>query len=145
MSKKSSRAVIDRIKQVFSIENKAGSDSRLCEVLGLSKQTLSSWLSRDSVPYALCIQIAEDKNVSLDWLLAGKEAAPIFAGVTEVKDGYKVALPPRQQAALDLFNALPEEKQREILGAIEDKKRIVELEEQYRELKTALDSLKSTG
>ena len=141
MDKKSAVAVIARLKQVLQVK----SDTELCQLTDTNKQTLSNWKTRNSVPYTLCVEVAEQKNVSLDWLLAGKEAAPIFAGVTEVKDGYKVALPPRQQAVLDLFNALPEEKQREILGAIEDKKRIVELEEQYRELKTALDSLKSTG
>lgn len=146
MNKKSTRAVIDRIKHVFDIDHsRAGSDARICEVLGLNRQTLSSWLGRDSVPYSLCVQVAEEKNISLDWLLTGAGTMQRNAFLPADAHVAGVSLSPRHQALLDLFNALPEEKQREAFSALEDKKRLLELEDHYQELKAALDSLKRTG
>lgn len=142
MSKKSTRDVIDRIKDVFGIENRKGSDTRLCEVLDVSRQTLASWLSRDSVPYAICIEIAENKGLTLDWLLTG-EGPMLKGGVKEAVE--EQALTPRQQAVLGLFNALPDEKQREILSALEDKKRMIDMEAEFKELKSVLAALKSAG
>lgn len=54
-------------------------------------------------------------------------------------------LSPRQQAVLGLFNALPDEKQREILSALEDKKRMIDMEAEFKELKSVLAALKSAG
>lgn len=63
----------------------------------------------------------------------------------EVREPVADDLTPRQKAVLGLFDALPDDKQREILSALEDKKRMQELEDNYKELKEALDALKNTG
>lgn len=147
MSKKSTREVVDRIKQVYGIENKTGSDARLCEAIDLNRQTLSSWLSRDSVPYALCVQISEEKDVNLDWLITGngvmsKSTASEVAEETVYLYG---KLKQRHIAVLRLFDALPEDKQSEIMSTLADKKRIIDLEEHYKELKRAVEAIKNTG
>jgi hypothetical protein len=67
MSKKSANAVIDRMQDALRLS----SDSQLCRELKISRSTLGTWRQRDSVPYALCVNIAEEKNISLDWLLTG--------------------------------------------------------------------------
>lgn len=146
MNKKSTRAVIDRIKHVFDIDHsRAGSDARICEVLGLNRQTLSSWLGRDSVPYSLCVQVAEEKNISLDWLLTGAGTMQRNTVVPASAHVAGVSLSPRQQALLDLFNALPEEKQREAFSALEDKKRLANVEHGLRELQAVVAELKRSG
>lgn len=68
MSKKSANAVIDRMQDALRLS----SDSQLCRELKISRSTLGTWRQRDSVPYALCVNIAEEKNISLDWLLTGE-------------------------------------------------------------------------
>ena len=68
MHKKSATDVLDRLQSVLG----AKSDSEICRMLDISRATIGSWRSRDSVPYSLCVNIAEDKDISLDWLLMGK-------------------------------------------------------------------------
>lgn len=141
MSEKSALAVIERLKKCLAAAN----DSELCTLTSTNRQTLSNWKSRDSVPYTLCVQVAEEKNISLDWLLTGAGTMQRNTVVPASAHVAGVSLSPRHQALLDLFNALPEEKQREAFSALEDKKRLLELEDHYQELKAALDSLKRTG
>lgn len=63
----SAEAVVARLAEALGAE----SDSHLAKLLGTSPQTLSSWKSRDSVPYAKCVSLATENGWSLDWLLAG--------------------------------------------------------------------------
>lgn len=60
-------AITDRLRIAMSAE----SDGALARALGVSPATVSSWRNRDSRPYALCIDIAERRAISLDWLLIG--------------------------------------------------------------------------
>lgn len=62
-------SVLSRLKALFTVET----DADLAEVMEVKKTTLSSWKRRESVPYAECVQIAQKKNVSLDWLLVGRD------------------------------------------------------------------------
>lgn len=127
-----------------AIELKGLSLTEAAERAAIPYRTLQNYVSGQREPNSKALtHFNERLGISLDWLLTGVGQMYRDQPATEIVTA--TGLPPRQQALLDLFNALPEDKQREILGAIEDKKRIVELEEQYRELKTALDSLKSTG
>jgi transcriptional regulator with XRE-family HTH domain len=47
-------------------------DSALAERLQTSRQNISKWRSRNSVPYAEAIYTSNFCDVSLDWLLKGK-------------------------------------------------------------------------
>ncbi|MBX6962563.1 hypothetical protein EX229_22820, partial [Providencia rettgeri] len=68
MSKKEIEIIIDRLKSVLNVTT----DAALCRALDVSPQTLSSWKLRDSIPYAICVDISIKQNVSLDWLLLGR-------------------------------------------------------------------------
>ncbi|MFB8830740.1 helix-turn-helix transcriptional regulator [Azotobacter sp. CWF10] len=68
MRKKSATAVLARLKVLTGCTT----DTALASALGISPQTLSSWKSRDTIPYALCVEVADARGVSLDWLLVGE-------------------------------------------------------------------------
>lgn len=132
MHKSTADAVLDRLLLVFEAKN----DTELAGALDTNRQTLGSWRSRGSIPYALCIEIAERKELSLDWLLTGRP--PMYRGQAHITEA---ALSNRQQALLGLFESLSEDRQREILIALEDKKRVSTLEAELQELKTVIERL----
>ncbi len=68
MTKKSANDVIDRLKTALQLD----SDSELCRYLDLNRAALGNWRSRDSVPYTLCVNIAEEHKIDLNWLLTGE-------------------------------------------------------------------------
>lgn len=68
MSTKALAAVLVRLKQLTA----SVTDAELSRAISVSPQTLSSWKVRDSVPYSLCISLAEQHACSLDWLLLGQ-------------------------------------------------------------------------
>jgi hypothetical protein len=138
MNKKSAGAVLERLRFALGVDN----DTELCKLTGVNRQTMSNWKSRDSVPYPLCVTLAESRNISLDWLLTGKGSMRKGEAEEHLQEQ---PLTPRQQAVLGLFNALPDEKQREILSALEDKKRMIDMEAEFKELKSVLAALKSAG
>lgn len=69
MNKKDSEVdtVLSRMKQIFNVQR----DADLSRAMGISPQTLSSWRQRSAIPYVLCVECAESKGASLDWLLYG--------------------------------------------------------------------------
>ncbi|PIQ38941.1 MAG: phage repressor protein [Thalassolituus sp. CG17_big_fil_post_rev_8_21_14_2_50_53_8] len=143
MDTKSAEAVINRLKRALHVD----SDAELCRVTGVNKQTLSNWKARNSVPYPLCVQISEEREVSLDWLLTGsgplhRGAAPETGQVVEESATY---MSTRERALLDLFKELSEEDQREICRDAEEKKRMRNLEAQLQEVQAALAVLKKSG
>lgn len=71
MRTESIECVLSRLKEVFSVSK----DIDLARVIGIPKTTLSSWKRRGKVPYLICVQIAEQRGISLDWLLTGKESS----------------------------------------------------------------------
>ncbi len=127
MGKKSAADVLERLKQLL----KASSDSELCRVIGINRQTLANWKGRDSVPYSLCVQMSEENNVSLDWLLTG--VGTMYRNAEVQASG----LNPRQTAILELFEALDGDSQREIQTAVEEKKRLIDLERRVAALEAA--------
>lgn len=60
-------AIIRRMRQVYNVKH----DTELGQVLGLSKAAASNWRQRNSPPYEICVEIAREKGVSLDWLFFG--------------------------------------------------------------------------
>lgn len=61
------KEVLDRMKAVYHVKR----DAELARAMDISPQTLSSWRQRDAIPYALCVECARSRKVSLDWLLYG--------------------------------------------------------------------------
>lgn len=46
-------------------------DSEFCKKYNLKASTVSSWRKRDSIPYDLIIEISQNANFSLDYVLKG--------------------------------------------------------------------------
>lgn len=60
--------VLDRLRARY----KLNTDSELAQRFGVAKNTLSNWRQRDSIPFPICVQIAEEEGLSLDWILLGR-------------------------------------------------------------------------
>jgi len=115
--------VIARLKLITATTT----DSALAERLGISPQTLSSWKGRKRIPYAVCIDLAEARDISLDWLLGG--AGPMQRACAQGPS------PSAAEAQLlAVFRALGSEDQTFIQHAAEERKRIRELERRLDEL-----------
>ncbi|KTC38454.1 hypothetical protein AO260_32475, partial [Pseudomonas sp. ABAC21] len=98
---------------VFAVD----SDSELARKLDVNRQTLGSWRSRQSIPYALCVNVSEAEGVSLDWLLTG-EGAMLRGGAASPT--VQPATSPQEDAILALFRSLEETDRREIQSAAEE-------------------------
>lgn len=124
----SSEEVLARLAHVMGVKT----DRALADALDVSPTTFSSWKSRDSIPYEKCVHVASTKGISLDWLITG------------VGDMRRGAVPglvpetPREEAVLALFRELTEGEQREIQQAVEEKKRLREVERKLAEMSAAL-------
>lgn len=135
MHKKTLDAVLERLMTVFSVD----SDSELARKLGVNRQTLGSWRSRKSIPYALCVNVSESEGVSLDWLLTG-EGTMLRAGSEAVSE--TAAINPQEEAILELFRSLGEAGRREIQIAAEEKKRLMDVEQRLKDLTKILADTK---
>lgn len=148
MSIKESEIVLSRLKQVFSVS----SDVALCEALSVSPQTLSSWKSRNKIPYANCVEISNQKDISLDWLLTGRGTMYITSNQVESRDCSQCAqqvpdeMTVRERKLLELFRVLSPEEQKNILLDAEKGQRLNELEREVKELqelKASIERLKN--
>lgn len=63
--------IFDRIKEFYGLK----SNKALSEFLGVTKQTISNWYSRNTIDYD--IVLAKCKDVDLHWLLFGTTEKPI--------------------------------------------------------------------
>ncbi|MDZ5602389.1 helix-turn-helix domain-containing protein [Pseudomonas sp. RP23018S] len=106
----------------------AQSDAQLSRTLQISPQTLSSWKVRDSVPYALCVDIARTYACSLDWLLLG-EGEP--QRVPSTLDDWEARL-------LAQLRTLTLPDREAILMQVKDKQRLRQLEQQVQTLNEQL-------
>ncbi|MDL5600507.1 helix-turn-helix transcriptional regulator [Bacillus subtilis] len=125
---------MDRLHEVFGVKN----DNQLGDALQVNRSTLGNWRSRDSVPYTICVDLALERGVSLDWLLTGEGAMyreNIGNAPAESADS------PREQAMLALWRELDEDAQRDVQRHAEDKKRLKNLEMQLQELSAAVAAL----
>jgi len=138
MQKDSVDAVIARLKSIHDVE----SDSALAKALSTNAQTVSSWKSRNSIPYALCVNIAKKHGVSLDWLISGTGQAPT-AGIKEPAASY--GLSKREEIVLELFNGLDMEQQQEVIQDAKERQRIAEMEKNLKALQDQMEELKKSG
>ena len=100
---------IDSVLKKRNLKRKAVADA-----VGISLQPFTSWANRGSIPGAdIAYHIAEYLNVSVEWLLTGKENTP----------PENVNLPPPEilELAEDIYR-LPVEFQKIIIGNVEDYK-----------------------
>lgn len=52
---------------------KLGFNIKVAEALGVNPQAVSNWRNRSTIPWSALFKFAMDNNLSLDWLIAGKE------------------------------------------------------------------------
>lgn len=128
MSRNGCAVVVRRLKQTTG----ASSDADLAKILDVSPQTLSSWKSRDRVPYALCVDLALREGVSLDWLLLG-EGDPLRATSLSMPDPDENG----RARLVDRLLALTPSDLQTVALIVEDKHRIRHLEQCLAELKNA--------
>lgn len=143
MNKKSLSDVLNRLMVVFKVNN----DSELARSLGVNRQTLASWRKRDSIPYSLCVSIAEQRDVSLDWLLGGtgemeRELSAVSRDCTSCHQILE-EVSPKARKWLEMFESLDEEGQKNILKDIEKEQQQTELRQELQELKASIERLKN--
>lgn len=142
MNKKGIDAVLSRLMAIYNVEK----DSDLARKLNVNRQTLASWRVRDSVPYSICITVAEENDVSLDWLLTGKINN---SGIGNAPDTASPDfLTQKERCWLEVFRELPEEVQKNILHDAEKEKRLFDLEREVlrlKEVSSAPPKQKNTG
>ncbi|HAU5654014.1 TPA: helix-turn-helix domain containing protein [Citrobacter freundii] len=136
MNKKAVNAVLLRLMSLFNVD----SDSELARVLNVNRQTLASWRKRDSVPYSICINIAEERGVSLDWLLTGKGEEDVSKAEPAAHSFSQADL-----KMLELLNQLDPEVRRDLMRGAEEKQRVIDMEKQIQELSAQLNNLKNVG
>ncbi|EEI5905242.1 bacteriophage CI repressor [Salmonella enterica] len=143
MNKKSLSEVLNRLMIVF----KANNDSELARSLGVNRQTLASWRKRESIPYSLCINIAEQHDVSLDWLLSGigEESREIPVSSHDCTSCHQIMgeVSPKALKWLEMFEGLDEEGQKNILKDIEKEQQQTELRQELKGLKEIVERLKN--
>nr|WP_180203090.1 helix-turn-helix domain-containing protein [Pseudomonas sp. SbOxS1]NYU02704.1 bacteriophage CI repressor [Pseudomonas sp. SbOxS1] len=136
MRSKKSQAVLARLKQITGTK----SDASLSSALQVSPQTLSSWKGRDSTPYSICVEIAQSRGISLDWLLLGE--GPILrhsATANAIEHNQETAT--RENAILEMWRLLSEEDRCAIQNALEEKRRLREMEVKLSEMASILSTL----
>ncbi|HCM1915230.1 TPA: helix-turn-helix domain-containing protein [Salmonella enterica subsp. salamae serovar 28:r:e,n,z15] len=143
MNKKSVDAVLERLMAVFEVSN----DTELAKSLDVNRQTLASWRKRGTVPYSLCINTAEKFNVSLDWLLSGREDSRGEISQSPCDSCHQLIDRSNPMALkwLEMFATLDEESQKNILQDIEKEQQQTELRQQLKGLKEVVERLKNAG
>ncbi|MFS2202301.1 helix-turn-helix domain-containing protein [Pseudomonas sp. Pseusp3] len=136
MRSKKSQAVLARLKQVTGTKT----DASLSSALQISPQTLSSWRGRDSTPYSLCVEIAQARGISLDWLLLG-EGPILRQRVTDSSEANQESTT-RENTILALWRLLDEDDRCAIQNALEEKQRLRDMELRLSEMASILATLK---
>jgi hypothetical protein len=133
---KKSQAVLARLKQITGTKT----DASLSTALQISPQTLSSWKGRDSTPYSLCVEIAQTRGISLDWLLLG-EGPVLRQTVTNSSQADPQST--RENTILTLWRLLGEDDRCAIQNALEEKHRLRDMELRLCEMAAILATLKA--
>jgi hypothetical protein len=132
---KKSQAVLARLKQITGTKT----DVSLSSALQISPQTLSSWKGRDSTPYSLCVDIAQTRGISLDWLLLGE--GPILRQTVTDSPVTIQESTNRENTILALWRLLDENDRCVIQNALEEKQRLREMELKLSEMSMTLAAL----
>lgn len=72
--------ILERVAVAIGAKN----DAALARSLGVSRQTLSSWRKRGTVPHEAVAAFAADKGFSLDYLLLGKGPSRSYDGAIDL-------------------------------------------------------------
>lgn len=136
MRSKKSQTVLARLKQITGTK----SDASLSSALKVSPQTLSSWKGRDSTPYSLCVEIAQTRGISLDWLLLGEGPVLRLSTAGNASEQTQETIT-RENTILAMWRLLNEEDRNAIQHALEEKRRLREMELKLSEMASILSTL----
>ena len=135
MRSKKSQAVLARLKQITGTTT----DASLSSALQISPQTISSWKGRDSTPYSLCVDLAQARGISLDWLLLGEGPMLRQTHVDTLETNQESTL--RENTMLALWRLLDDDDRCVIQRALEEKTRLRDLELKLAEMSSILSAL----
>ena len=62
------KLILERIKETFNVK----SNKELSDKLGVSYNTLNTWIKRNSVPIDIIDKVVQKRQISFDWILNGK-------------------------------------------------------------------------
>jgi hypothetical protein len=128
--------VIGRIKVALGVDR----DTDLSKLLNIPKTTISGWKGRESIPYEICVQVADDTGYSIDWLLTGVEPRKRH-GIGEEHPPYS-PVDPQEQAIVELYRALDEDARRDLRDAAQEKKRIRDLEQRIKDVEAMMAKIR---
>lgn len=120
--------IIDRLLEVHNLS----SDSTLALSLNINKQSISNWRNRNSIPFELCMSIAKEKDIDLNWLLKGEGGMYRHQPIAPTSR--------KLQMMNKLMESLSERQQEEILSAIEEKERLNRIEKQLSDVTARLSA-----
>ena len=107
----------ERLDTISQQHHLSGSD--LARIAGVGRSSVNAWKKRGTISKDSAAKIAEATNVSLSWLLTGKE------------DTNRDALDDDEKALLDVYRNLPPVERRNMLAAFQ--MRLQKLTEFYSE------------
>ena len=107
--------------------------------MNVNRQTLGSWRTRGRIPYEECVNLAEEKGVSLDWLLIGE--GQMYRNATPDRLATET---PLESRVLSLLRQLPDDDRQEILLITQSKKRLHDVELRLEQVTTALANLRAS-
>ena len=111
----------------YFLEKKGISRKQFCTQIEIPSSTIATWKSKNILPNTeLICKVARFINVSIDWLLTGKEETD------QVIDTHLYKLAKEHEGVLKGFDCLDEEKQKAISKEIADS---LELRRLQREAK----------
>ncbi|MGE8065663.1 helix-turn-helix domain-containing protein [Pseudomonas sp. NPDC089569] len=139
MRSKKSQDVLARLKLITGTKT----DASLSSALQISPQTLSSWKGRDSTPYSLCVDIAQARGISLDWLLLGE--GPIRRAASDQTFNETEQYTQQENTILALWRLLDEADRCAIQNTLEEKRRLRDLELKLSEMASILSSLQHSS
>jgi len=64
--------ILDKLYSALNIKN----DIEFCRKYGIKKNTLSTWKARNKIPFELLIEISQNENLDLNWLLKDQPTEP---------------------------------------------------------------------
>ncbi|ENU0611555.1 MULTISPECIES: helix-turn-helix domain-containing protein [Escherichia] len=107
----------ERLDTISQQHHLSGSD--LARIAGVGRSSVNAWKKRGTISKDSAAKIAEATNVSLSWLLTGKE------------ETNREALDDDEKALLDVYRNLPPVERRNMLAAFQ--MRLQKLTEFYSE------------
>ena len=94
--------IVERIDNL--LKEKGENRVILAETLGIKPQNISAWSTRGTVPAGdICIKIAHYLNVSVEWLVCGKEET-LTREEKELLSQWKLLTPDQKDTVQTLLN-----------------------------------------